>query len=93
MLLEQLWDSGQGVLSTQVLQKLCIILRRKIRHPLPVAEVRLLIRDYATWEVMRLLAGMRSGRFPPSVELHAVWCLAFLQFPRRMAHSFIMGSQ
>ena len=52
MLLEQLWDSGQGVLSTQVLQELCINLRRKINHPLPVDEVRRLIRDYATWEVV-----------------------------------------
>jgi predicted nucleic acid-binding protein len=51
-LLEQLWDSGQGVLSTQVLQELCMNLRRKISHPLPVNEVRLLIRDYATWEVV-----------------------------------------
>ena len=49
MLLEQLWDSEQEVLSTQVLQELCIDLRRKISHPLPVDEVRLLIRDYATW--------------------------------------------
>jgi predicted nucleic acid-binding protein len=52
MLLEQLWDSGQGVLSTQVLQELCTNLRRKISHPLPVDEVRRLIRDYATWEVV-----------------------------------------
>jgi predicted nucleic acid-binding protein len=51
-LLEQLWDSGQGVLSTQVLQELCINLRRRIHRPLPVEEVRLLIRDYATWEVV-----------------------------------------
>lgn len=52
MLLEQLWDSGRGVLSTQVLQELCINLRRKVRDPLPMEEVRLLIRDYATWEVI-----------------------------------------
>src|SRR5205823_10658006 len=52
MLLEQLWDSGQGVLSTQVLQELCINLRRKISHPLPVDEVRRLIRDYAKWQVV-----------------------------------------
>ena len=44
-LLEQLWDSGQGVLSTQVLQELCIHLRRKISRP-PVEEVRLSVRDY-----------------------------------------------
>jgi len=52
LLLEQLWDSGQGVLSTQVLQELCINLRRKVRDPLPIEEVRRLIRDYATWEVV-----------------------------------------
>lgn len=48
MVLEQLWNSGQGVLSTQVLQELCVNLRRKVSAPLPVEEVRLLIRDYAT---------------------------------------------
>jgi len=52
MLLEQLWDSGQGVLSTQVLQELCINLRRKVSHPLPVDEVSQLVRDYSTWEVI-----------------------------------------
>jgi predicted nucleic acid-binding protein len=51
-LLQQLWDSGLGVLSTQVLQELCINLRRKAGNPLPVEEVRLLIRDYSTWEVV-----------------------------------------
>jgi len=52
MLIEKLWGSGEGVLSTQVLQELCINLRRKVRHPLPVAELRLLLRDYSTWEVV-----------------------------------------
>jgi predicted nucleic acid-binding protein len=51
-LLEQLWNSGQGVLSTQVLQELCINLRRRVKDPLPVEETRLLIRDYSTWEVI-----------------------------------------
>jgi predicted nucleic acid-binding protein len=52
VLLEQLWNSGQGVLSTQVLQELCVNLRKKVRVPLPVEAVRLLIQDYATWEVV-----------------------------------------
>ena len=51
-LLEQLWDSANGVLSTQVLQELCINLRRKVRQPLPMEEVRQLIRDYSTWEIV-----------------------------------------
>jgi predicted nucleic acid-binding protein len=52
MLVEQLWESGQGVLSTQVLQELCFNLRCKASHPLPVDEVRQLIRDYSTWEIV-----------------------------------------
>ncbi len=51
-LVEQLWDSGRGALSTQVLQELCVNLRRKAGKPLSVDEVRLLIRDYSTWEVV-----------------------------------------
>ena len=49
---EQLWNSGGGVLSTQVLQELCINLRRKVAKPLPVDEVRQLIEDYLSWEVV-----------------------------------------
>jgi predicted nucleic acid-binding protein len=51
-LIESLWESGLGVLSTQVLQEICINLRRKISNPLPIDEVRQLIRDYSTWEVI-----------------------------------------
>jgi predicted nucleic acid-binding protein len=52
MLIEQLWDSGRGVLSTQVLQELCVNLRRKTSHPLPAEETRRLIRDYLSWEIV-----------------------------------------
>jgi predicted nucleic acid-binding protein len=51
-LIEHLWNSGNGVLSTQVLQELCINLRRKAQNPLPLDEVRMLIREYSTWEVV-----------------------------------------
>jgi predicted nucleic acid-binding protein len=52
LLLQRLWDSGQGVLSTQVLQELCVNLRRKVRHPLPANEIRQLILDYSTWQIV-----------------------------------------
>jgi len=51
-LLERLWISGQGVLSTQVLQEVCINLRRKIARPLPVDEIRRLLQDYLSWEIV-----------------------------------------
>ncbi len=51
-LLERLWESGEGALSTQVLQELCVNLRRKAASPLQIDEVRRLIREYSTWEVI-----------------------------------------
>ena len=51
-LIESLWHSGNGVISTQVLQELCITLRRKVAHPVPLDELRALIRDYSAWEVV-----------------------------------------
>jgi predicted nucleic acid-binding protein len=51
-LLERLWNSGQGVLSPQVLQELCINLRHKIARPLPVEEIRQIIQDYLSWEIV-----------------------------------------
>ena len=51
-LIERLWASGEGVLSTQVLQELCINLRRKVARPMPIEEVRQLIQDYLSWEVI-----------------------------------------
>jgi predicted nucleic acid-binding protein len=50
-LVERLWATGQGVLSTQVLQELCINLRRKVTPPLPADETRRLIQDYSSWEI------------------------------------------
>jgi predicted nucleic acid-binding protein len=51
-LVEHLWTTGQGALSTQVLQELCVNLRRKVAHPLPSQEIRKLIEDYLSWEIV-----------------------------------------
>jgi predicted nucleic acid-binding protein len=51
-LVEKLWSSEAGVLSTQVLQELCVSLRRKAARPLSVEETRRLIEDYSRWEVV-----------------------------------------
>ena len=51
-LIEHLWATGQGALSTQVLQELCINLRRRVAHPLPSGEIAKLIEDYLSWEIV-----------------------------------------
>ncbi len=51
-LIKQIWEAGNGVLSIQVLQELCISLRRNARNPMKLEEIRQLIRDYSTWQVV-----------------------------------------
>lgn len=51
-LIENLWSTGGGVLSTQVLQELCVNLRRKALKPLTLEETRSLIQDYSDWEIV-----------------------------------------
>jgi predicted nucleic acid-binding protein len=51
-LIEKLWNSSGGVLSTQVLQELCVNLRRKMAKPWTVEETRNLILDYTNWQIV-----------------------------------------
>jgi predicted nucleic acid-binding protein len=51
-LIETLWTNGQGVLSTQVLQEVCVNLRRKAARPPSADELRSLIHDYMSWEIV-----------------------------------------
>jgi predicted nucleic acid-binding protein len=51
-LVEHLWTTGQGALSTQVLQELCVNLRRRVARPLPSDQIAKLIEDYLSWEIV-----------------------------------------
>jgi predicted nucleic acid-binding protein len=51
-LVEDLWHARSGVISTQVLQELCVNLRRKAARPLDVKATRELITDYLSWQVV-----------------------------------------
>jgi predicted nucleic acid-binding protein len=51
-LVERLWATSEGVLSTQVLQELCVNLRRKMRDPFSLEEAREVIHDYLRWRIV-----------------------------------------
>lgn len=51
-LIEELWRTGAGVVSTQVLQELCVNLRRKAGRPLELKATRDLVADYLSWKVV-----------------------------------------
>jgi predicted nucleic acid-binding protein len=63
-LLADLWRSGNGVLSVQVLQEFFVNVTRKMPRPLPPAEALAIVEQYLTWRVVEnsgelLLAGIR----------------------------------
>ena len=49
-LVEELWTSGRGVLSTQVLQEFYVNVLRKTRPPVPPEDARTLVADYLAWD-------------------------------------------
>jgi predicted nucleic acid-binding protein len=50
-LMERLWDTGEGVVSTQVLEEFYVTVTAKIPDPLKPREARQIIADLATWTV------------------------------------------
>ena len=50
--LEGLWDSGRGALSTQVLQEFYAVTTRKSRPSMSPAEAREIVSLYGTWSLV-----------------------------------------
>jgi predicted nucleic acid-binding protein len=51
-IVENLWRQRSGVISTQVLQELCVNLRRKAKRPVDAKETREIVSDYLSWTVV-----------------------------------------
>jgi predicted nucleic acid-binding protein len=52
LLVQELWISQTGVISTQVLQEFCFNLRRKLRRQLSIADTAERVRDYLNWRTV-----------------------------------------
>ena len=53
-LLEDCWENGSGVLSTQVLQEFYVTVTTKLSKNLGLDEARELLKDYLLWQVERI---------------------------------------
>jgi predicted nucleic acid-binding protein len=51
-LVDILWSTECGVLSTQVLQELCVYLRRKSVKKFPVEEIQGIVTDFKDWQIV-----------------------------------------
>lgn len=69
----ELWESRDGVISTQVLQELYVNVTRKVPTPLTPARARDLLRDYGAWRV----EGVHVETVLRASEIHERHRLAF----------------
>ena len=46
VVVDRLWDEGNGALSTQVLAEFFVTITRKVKQPLPLPAARQIIEDY-----------------------------------------------
>src|SRR3978361_1875092 len=57
-LVADLWRSGEGVLSVQVLQEFFVNVTRKIPRPLSSQEASTIVEQYLTWRVVENTGGL-----------------------------------
>jgi len=57
-LLEELWASRSGVVSTQVLQEFYVVATRKFTPPMVRSEARAIVALYAVWPVVQIDVGL-----------------------------------
>lgn len=51
-LVEELWETRAGVVSTQVLQEFAVNLRKRAKKPLDARATREIVSDYFAWHVV-----------------------------------------
>ena len=77
-ILVDLWESGQGLLSTQVLQEFFVSVTRKIPQPLALKAAKQIVNDLLSWDIV-----VNDGdSILEAIELHSmpqVFLLGFLK--------------
>jgi predicted nucleic acid-binding protein len=73
LLVEDLWNSRTGVISTQVLQEFCLNLRRKMTPLLSFAETAERVREYMEWRTITNVAESTIA----ALEIEAKYQISF----------------
>ena len=71
--LRELWESGSGRMSTQVLQEFYVNVTQKIHRPLARSVAREVIRNYGLW----VESASTSSMVIRASEISEAWRLAF----------------
>ena len=72
-LIESLWQSGNGCLSTQVLQEFYVNVTRKAAKPLSPDQAAQIIRDFSNWHIHRPAA----EDILAAIDLHQHYQISF----------------
>jgi predicted nucleic acid-binding protein len=72
-IMEDLWDSGSGVISSQVLQEFFVNVTRKIAKPLGVATAKEIIKDLLKWRTVNVNGEM----ILEAIDVHARYKYSF----------------
>jgi predicted nucleic acid-binding protein len=68
-----LWESGQGLLSTQVLQEFFVSVTRKIPEPLEFKTAKQIVNDLLSWDIV-----INNGdSILEAIELHSHYRYSF----------------
>lgn len=84
-LVEELWESGEGCLSVQVLQELFVTVTRRVPRPLDVQSAENIVADFARWRTH----SPRAADVIESIEIHrhsgiSFWDAMIIHSARRL---------
>ncbi len=72
-IMESLWDSYSGLISSQVVQEFFVSVTKKIAHPLDVFTVREIIKDLLKWKTIIVDGGIILD----AIDIHAQYKYSF----------------
>jgi predicted nucleic acid-binding protein len=72
-IMRDLWISGNGVISMQVLQEFFITVTGKIAHPLDVTTARETVKDFLKWSPVPV----NGGLLVDAIDIHAAHRFSF----------------
>jgi predicted nucleic acid-binding protein len=68
-----LWDSGRGIISIQVLQEFFVNITKKVSKPLEIKSAKDIIKDFLKWEVVII----DGESLLEAIEIHARYKYSF----------------
>jgi predicted nucleic acid-binding protein len=92
-LVEDLWASQTGVISTQVLQEFCFNLRRKLKRELSIADTAERLRDYLNWRTVTSVAESTIAALEIEAKYHISFWDALIVNAAQTAECTILYSE